>query len=30
MDGVAVHVTAGYPVDTEPLLKLVSAAISPQ
>ncbi|HZO34274.1 MAG TPA: TetR/AcrR family transcriptional regulator [Gaiellaceae bacterium] len=30
IDGVAVHVTAGYPVDTDSLLKLVSAAIAPQ
>ena len=30
LDGVVVQVTAGYPVETDPVLKLVSAAISPQ
>jgi AcrR family transcriptional regulator len=31
LDGIAVQVTAGYPVDdVEPLLRLISAAIAPQ
>ena len=30
LDGIAVQVSAGYPVDVEPLLLLVSAAIAPQ
>jgi hypothetical protein len=30
LDGIAVQVSAGYPVEVEPLLRLVSAAIAPQ
>ncbi len=30
LDGVVVHVTAGYSLDTDSVLKLVSAAIAPQ
>ncbi len=30
LDGIAVHVSAGFPVDVDPLLKLVGAAIAPQ
>jgi AcrR family transcriptional regulator len=30
LDGIAVQVSAGYPVDVESLLRLVSAAIAPQ
>jgi len=30
LDGVVIHVTAGYPPDPDAVLKLVSAAIAPQ
>jgi len=30
LDGIAVRMSAGFPVETEPLLKLVSSAIAPQ
>ena len=30
LDGICIQVSAGYPVDVESLLKLVSSAIAPQ
>ena len=30
VDGVAVQVSAGFPVDVEPVLKLVQTAIAPR
>ena len=30
LDGIAVQISAGFPIETEPLLKLVSSAIAPQ
>ena len=30
LDGIAVQVSAGYPVDVDSVLRLVSSAIAPQ